>query len=71
MKLVAISIIISMPFAYYAMNLWLQQFAYKTSFDLFVFIGTAVLVLIIALGTVSFQAINVALSKPTDALKAE
>ena len=70
-KLVGVAIIISMPLAYYIMNQWLQEFAYKTNFSVMMFVGTAVLVLLVALGTVSYQAISVGMSKPSDALKVE
>jgi putative ABC transport system permease protein len=71
MKLVGVAILISMPVSYYIMNDWLQGFAYKTTFGIWIFAGTAILVMGVALATVSYQAISVGINKPSDALRAE
>jgi putative ABC transport system permease protein len=63
--------IIAWPIAYYVMNNWLQNFAYRTNISWIVFILSGVLALIIALVTVSIQAIKAALSNPVNSLKYE
>ena len=69
--LVIISIFIASPVAWYFMRQWLQDYAYRTSLSWWVFALAAVLALLIALFTVSFQAIKAALTNPADALKCE
>lgn len=71
MKLVLLAVIIGMPIAYILMSKWLEGFAYKTGFGVWIFVLTGLLVLIISSFTVGSQAINAALCKPSDALKAE
>ncbi len=50
---------------------WLENFVYRTQVDIITFISAAILVILIALATVSFQAIKAALSNPVDALRYE
>ena len=71
LKLVCISILIASPLAWYAMNKWLQDFAYRTNISWTVFVITAVVALMIALITISFQAIRAALSNPVKSLRTE
>ncbi len=59
------------PIAYMAMNNWLQNFAYRIDISWVTFILAAVLALMIALLTVSFQAIKAAVANPVAALKCE
>jgi putative ABC transport system permease protein len=59
------------PVAYFAMNKWVQSFAYRTSISLWIFVFSATLALVIALITVSFQSIKVALANPVDSLRYE
>jgi len=70
-KLVLIANLISWPVAYYGMNKWLQDFAYRTDLDWWVFALAGGLALVIALLTVSFQAIKASLANPVDALRYE
>lgn len=70
-KWVLISNIIAWPIAYYFMNNWLENFAYRISPGLYTFIAAAIIALFIALLTVSFQAIKVAMSNPVNALRSE
>lgn len=70
-KWVLISNIIAWPVAYFLMNRWLQGFAYRTAVSLWVFPAAGLLVLLIALFTVSYQAIKAALSNPVNSLKYE
>ena len=70
-KLVAIALLIAFPLAYYVMNNWLQDFAYRINISWHPFVFTAISALAIALITVSFQAIKAALSNPIKSLKTE
>jgi putative ABC transport system permease protein len=70
-KLVLISLVIASPIAWFAMNKWLQDFAYRTSIGWWVFVVTGVVALTIAIVTVSFQAIRAALTNPVKNLRTE
>jgi putative ABC transport system permease protein len=70
-KLVAISFIIATPVAWWAMNKWLQAFAYKISISWWMFAVAGILSISIALFTVSFQAIKAALANPVKSLRSE
>ena len=71
MKWVLVANIIAWPVAFYAMNKWLQAFAYRVSISLWPFLLAAVLAVAIALFTVSYQAIKAALTDPVEALRYE
>ena len=71
LKLVFISILIASPVAWWAINKWLQDFAYKTSISWWVFALAGITALVIALITVSFQAIKAAISNPVKSLRTE
>lgn len=71
LKLVAISIVIASPIAWYAMNLWLQDFAYKIDISWWVFALAGLLAIGIALFTVSFQSVRAALRNPVESLRSE
>ncbi len=70
-KWVLIANIIAWPAAYFAMKKWLQNFAYRADIGLGVFIFSAVLVLFVALTTVSYQSFKAAAARPIDSLKYE
>jgi len=70
-KLVLISIVIATPLTWYAMNKWLQDFAYKISIQWWMFVLAGMLAVIIAMITVSSQAIKAALTNPVKSLKSE
>lgn len=70
-KLVGIAIVIASPLAWYGMNRWLSDFAYKVDIEWWVFLLAGVLAVSIALLTVSFQSIKAALINPVKSLKAE
>ena len=65
---VLISILIACPIAWYAMNKWLQNFAYRINISWWVFALAGVIALLIALLTVSFQSYRAASKNPVDAL---
>ena len=71
LKLVLIAAIIAFPVAWYAMHNWLQDFAYRISIQWWVFVFAAVAALLIALLTVSLQAIKAAIANPVESLRME
>jgi len=70
-KLIAIALLIASPLAWYFMHNWLQDFAYRINIDWLVFIATGLSVVIIAILTISFQAIKAALTNPVKSLRTE
>ena len=71
LKLVLLGFIASTPVAWFAMNKWLQDFAYRITISWWVFAFAAFTALAIALLTVSFQAIKAAIANPVNSLKTE
>ena len=70
-KLVAFSFILAAPIAYFVMQNWLQDFAYRTALNPLLFLAAGVLALVIAWLTVSYQALRAALTNPVEALRYE
>ena len=70
-KWVVISAVIAWPLAYYAMNRWLQGFAYRTEIGFGPLLLSMLLTLLIAMLTVSFQAVRAARANPVDSLRYE
>ncbi len=71
LKLVLIAIVIASPIAWWAMNRWLQDFAYRINIEWWVFALAGLLSVGIALLTVSFQSIKAALMNPVKSLRRE
>jgi putative ABC transport system permease protein len=71
LKLVIIANVFAWPIGWYVMHSWLENFAYRVEFSWWVFLLTGLIVVLISLMTVSFQAINAALTNPVDALRYE
>jgi putative ABC transport system permease protein len=71
LKLVLISIVIATPLAWYAMNEWLKDFAYRVSIGAVILIVPGVAVLIVALMVVAMQAFRSATTDPVKALRTE
>ncbi|WP_247233094.1 ABC transporter permease [Telluribacter sp. SYSU D00476] len=71
MKLVLIAIVIASPIAWYAMDRWLQDFAYRTDIQWWVFALAGIVAILIALFTISFQSIKAALMNPIKSLRTE
>ncbi|HEX5152687.1 MAG TPA: ABC transporter permease [Parafilimonas sp.] len=71
LKLVLIASVIAFPAAWWAMNKWLQSFAYRINISWWIFVIAGVAALSIALITVSFQAIKAALQNPVESLRTE
>jgi putative ABC transport system permease protein len=70
-KLVLIALVIASPVAYYFMHQWLQDFAYRLPISWWVFAVAGLSALLIALITVSFQAIKAAVANPVKSLRTE
>jgi putative ABC transport system permease protein len=71
LKLVLIACVIAFPLSWWAMHSWLQDFVYRIDISWWVFVLAAGVALLIALFTVSFQAIKAALANPVKSLRAE
>jgi len=69
--LVLIAAVIAFPLAWWGMNYWLQDFAYRVDVSWWVFVVAAIIAFVIALLTVSFQAIRAAVANPVDSLRDE
>ena len=70
-KMVCIASVIAFPLSYWAMNKWLQGFAYRIDLSWWLFIVSAGTALLIALITVSFQSIKAAIANPVNSLRSE
>jgi putative ABC transport system permease protein len=68
---VLVANLIAWPLAYYAMNKWLQNFAYRIRISIWMFLAAAVIALFIALFTVSYQTLRAARRNPVDSLRYE
>ncbi|HSN08777.1 MAG TPA: FtsX-like permease family protein, partial [Hanamia sp.] len=71
LKLVAVAFVIAVPVAWYGMSIWLHDFAYRINISWWIFIAAGVAAFLIALLTVSFQAIKAAMANPVDSLRSE
>ena len=70
-KLVLIASIIAFPVAWWVMHKWLEDFAYRINISWWIFFGAGLLAIIIALGTISFQAVRAAIANPVKSLRTE
>jgi putative ABC transport system permease protein len=71
LKLVVIGFLVAVPITWYAMNQWLDNFAYHEEVNLWVIVLAGVLAMFIALITVSWQALTAALANPVNSLRSE
>ena len=71
LKLVLIASVIAFPIAWFSMNKWLEDFAYRINISGWVFVLSALTAVIIAMVTISFQAIKAALENPVKSLRTE
>ncbi|GAB3963954.1 ABC transporter permease [Spirosoma terrae] len=71
LKLVLIALCIASPIAWYAMDQWLADFAYKIAIEWWVFAVAGLSAVTIALATVSFQSVKAALMNPVKSLRSE
>jgi putative ABC transport system permease protein len=71
LKLVLLSLIIATPLAWYFMNDWLKDFAYRTRIEAWIFLASGAIAICIAFVTVSIQSIRVAVANPVKSLRTE
>jgi putative ABC transport system permease protein len=71
LQLIVISFVIAAPLAWYCMNHWLQDFAYRVKVDGWIFIVAGVFAVAITFLTVGFQAVKAALANPVTSLRSE
>jgi putative ABC transport system permease protein len=70
-KLVIVAFVIASPIAWYVMHNWLRDFAYRINISWWIFIAAGMLSVVIALATISFQAIRTAMASPVKSLRTE
>ncbi|MDB5116589.1 MAG: FtsX-like permease family protein [Mucilaginibacter sp.] len=70
-RLIIIALLITSPISWWAMHNWLQKFAYRINIPIWVFILSGLAAIVIALITISFQSIKVALANPIKSLRSE
>ena len=70
-KLVLLASVIAFPIGWWAMNTWLQDFAYRINLSWMIFIVAGLVAVLIALITISFQAVRAALANPVKSLRTE
>jgi putative ABC transport system permease protein len=71
LRLIVIASIISFPITWFAMNKWLQDFAYRISIQWWVFLLAGAIALVVAAITISFQSVKAALANPVKSLRSE
>ena len=71
LKLVLIALVLAVPVAWYLMNEWLKDFAYRVNIEWWIFIVAGIIAIIIAFLTISTQAIKAAISSPVKSLRTE
>ncbi len=69
--LIALGFLVASPIAWYLMNEWLQDYAYKIEISPWIFVLSGLVAIVIAFATISFQSIKAALSNPVEILKNE
>ena len=70
-KLVMLAFVIATPIAWWFMNEWLQDFAFRINLSWLIFFATGFMALLIALVTLSFQAVRAAIANPVNSLRSE
>ncbi len=71
LKLVLIAAVIAVPVAWFAMQKWLDDFAYRISISWVVFVVAALVAIVIAVATISLQVVRAAMANPVESLRAE
>jgi putative ABC transport system permease protein len=71
LKLVMIASVIALPIAGWLMHNWLKDFAYRISVSWWILAAAAIMAIVIAIATISFQAIRAALTNPVKSLRTE
>lgn len=70
-KLVLVALVVATPLSWYAMNKWLEGFAYREPIQWWVFLIAGILAIVAAMVTISFQSIKAALVNPVESLRSE
>ncbi len=71
LKLVLVSIFIAAPLAYFVLNQWLDDFAYRIDVPWWVFLIAGLIAIAVAILTISFQSLRAAIANPSNSLKSE
>ena len=71
LRLVLVSAVFAIPLSWFIMHRWLENFAYRVNISWWVFALAAILAVLIALVTISFQTVKAALTNPVDSLRSE
>ena len=71
LKIVALSSLVAFPLSWLAMNKWLQDYTYRINISVWILIAASALTIVIALATVSFQALKAAMANPIKSLRRE
>ena len=71
LKLVAVAILFAAPLAWWAMDYWLQDFAYRIDIEWWIFLVAGLIAVFVAFLTVSVQSVRAALSNPVESLRSE
>jgi putative ABC transport system permease protein len=69
--LIFIALILAIPIAYYLGTYWLETYPYRVNINSYMIVGAGVLVMTVALGTLSYQSIKAAMMNPVESLKRE
>jgi hypothetical protein len=70
-QLIALAFLLAVPLGYWAIYTWLQHFAYRVDIKWWMFVAAGLLVMILALVTISFKAIKAAIANPAQSLRSE
>ena len=71
LKLVLLALVIAAPLAWYFMNQWLQDFAYRISIGWWIFLAAGALAIMVAFVTIGFQAVKAGVANPVKSLRTE
>lgn len=70
-SLIILAFLIGAPFAYWMMNIWLEDFAYRITPSIWIFAFAGLSTLLVAIGITSYHSVKAALTNPVDVLKDE
>jgi putative ABC transport system permease protein len=71
LKWIMVANLIALPVAYFAMQVWLNNFAYRTAISIWIFVLAASFAIAIALATIAYQSVKAARANPADCLRYE
>jgi putative ABC transport system permease protein len=70
-KLIAVALVIASPLAWYCMHNWLQAYAWRIDITAWVFVSTGLFAILVAVTTISLQAVKAAMANPVKSLRTE